>query len=78
MGYRFEDLRDEYQSNFGNCKIEAERESELDEIIAKIEENRSRYQKLEERLGIPWYFLGVIHERESSGTLTPICIMAIP
>ena len=43
------------------------RESELDEIIAKIEENRSRYQKLEERLGIPWYFIGVIHERESSG-----------
>ena len=71
MGYSFEDLRDEYQSNFGNCwKIEAERESELDEIIAKMEENRSRYQKLV--IGAPWHswdFIGVIHERESSGRL---------
>jgi uncharacterized protein (TIGR02594 family) len=65
MGFSFEELRDEYQSNFDNCKINHGEEDALDEIIARMEENQDRYQELEDRLGIPWYFIGAVHYRES-------------
>ena len=70
MGFDLEELYPEYQSDFAKCKVDEDKIEALDKIIARMEKNQSRYQKLERSLGIPWYFIAVIHERESSGKFT--------
>jgi uncharacterized protein (TIGR02594 family) len=65
--YNFEELREEYQGHFDECKVLKRREAALDKIIERMEGDRERYAYLEDRLGIPWYFIALIHERESSG-----------
>jgi lysozyme family protein len=63
----YANLKDEYQRLFDKGAIPPEKEGSLDEIITRMERNMARYQTLQDHLGIPWYFIAVIHERESSG-----------
>lgn len=63
----YENSKDEYQQLFDKCAIQSGKTGSLDEIIDRLERNMAPYQTLEKRLGIPWYFIAVIHERESSG-----------
>lgn len=59
-------LRDEYQELFDTCRIHPDNLSEVDRIIARIQNNRHRYAQVGDPLGIPWYFIAVIHHMESS------------
>jgi len=61
-----DDLRQQYQSLFSGCVINPARLSAVNSIIARIMPNQARYQSVAGPLGIPWYFVAVIHNMESS------------
>ena len=59
-------LKDEYQRLFDTCIISPGRESTVDKLVGTIEQNRNRYAAVGDPLGIPWYFIGVVHNMEAS------------
>jgi lysozyme family protein len=59
-------LETEYQQLFDSCHIREERANFVDGLVKKIDQNRTRYQNVGDQLGIPWYFVGAIHNMESS------------
>lgn len=59
-------LKDEYQHLFDTCMIRQEKAKQVETILSKIEPNRNRYAAVGDPLGIPWYFVGVIHNMEAS------------
>lgn len=59
-------LKDEYQNLFDTCIINPSRSSAVDKLAGTIEENRNRYAAVGDPLGIPWYFIGVVHNMEAS------------
>lgn len=60
------ELRVEYQSLFNTCIIRDDKMQQVEDIIVKIERNRKRYRTVGESLEVPWYFIAVIHNMESS------------
>ena len=59
-------LKDEYQRLFDTCIISPGRAETVDKLAGTIEQNRNRYAAVGDPLGIPWYFIGVVHNMESS------------
>jgi lysozyme family protein len=59
-------LKDEYQRLFDTCIISPGRASTVDKLVSTIEQNRNRYAAVGDPLGIPWFFIGVVHNMESS------------
>lgn len=54
-------LQCEYQRLFDTCTINEDRYSEIDTYIKQIIKGQSRYETLSASLGVPWYFIGIIH-----------------
>lgn len=61
-----QELRIEYQALFNTCRIRDDKLQKIDAILTDIERNRDRYRAVGQPLGIPWYFIAVIHNMESS------------
>jgi len=59
-------LRAEYEELFNTCDIRPDRAKGIAALLAKIDHGRERYAAIEAALGIPWFFVGVIHCMESS------------
>ncbi|MFL6333200.1 MAG: hypothetical protein ACJ754_07635 [Pyrinomonadaceae bacterium] len=59
-------LMDEYQKLFDTCIINPNRSGTVDGLVGTIEQNRNRYAAVGDPLGIPWYFIAVIHNMEAS------------
>ena len=59
-------LKSEYESLFNLCVIRPASAAIVEAIIKKILENKNRYQKAADSLDIPWFFIAVIHNMESS------------
>lgn len=59
-----ESLKDEYQALFDLTRIVEARQKEVKQLVAKIHENKERYELL--GFDIPWYFIGIIHNLECS------------
>jgi lysozyme family protein len=59
-------LRKEYQDLFDSCTIRKERQNEVNTLALKIERNRDQYAAVGDPLGIPWHFVGVVHNMEAS------------
>jgi lysozyme family protein len=59
-------LRAEYQNLFDTCEINADRQNEVTGLTARIVQHQSRYEAVGTPLAIPWFFIGVIHNMESS------------
>lgn len=59
-------LKDEYQLLFDNCEINLDKLSSVESIVNKIVLNQTRYEEVGNDLGIPWFFIGAIHNMESS------------
>jgi lysozyme family protein len=62
-------LRSEYQDLFDTCLINPAKVAEVESLATKIESNKPRYAKVG-GTKIPWYFIGVIHNMESSLNFT--------
>jgi lysozyme family protein len=63
-------LRDEYEQLFDSCMIRPERVNAVQEIVGDLYANRSRYQSVAGALGIPWFFVAVIHNMEAGRDFT--------
>lgn len=58
-------LKNEYISLFNACNILPSHSSVVENIIKRIITNKERYMLVGNPLGIPWYFIAVIHNMES-------------
>jgi lysozyme family protein len=56
----------ELQVLFDTCVIRENRLAEVDRIVDRIVEKRTRYEDVAVPFDIPWYVLGVIHNMEAS------------
>lgn len=59
-------LREEYQALFDTCEIRPERKPEVEQLAAKLVQNKARYQALEALTDVPWYIIAVVHNMEAS------------
>lgn len=59
-------LRKEYQQLFDTCQIRSKHTAEVENIVNKIEANRSRYASVSAPLGVPWYVTSIVHCLEAS------------
>lgn len=56
--------RDTYQEQLDSYTIISE--TQIDKIADRIIANKDRYVSLQTETGIPWYFIGALHYRESN------------
>ncbi|MBX3480440.1 MAG: hypothetical protein KF842_08565 [Caulobacter sp.] len=59
-------LRAEYERLFDSCAIRPERQGLVESLVNQLEGHRGRYQAVGNGLGIPWAFIAVVHNMESS------------
>ena len=59
-------LTTEYNQLFDSCIITPSRYPEVNNMVATIVKGTDRYKAVGDPLGIPWYFVGVIHMMECS------------
>lgn len=59
-------LRKEYEDLFNGCVIRANRAAAVEQIVAQLVANKSRYKAVEAASGVPWHFIAVVHNMESS------------
>ena len=58
-------LREEYRERFRSCVIDPGRIPAVDAIVAAMEADRFRYQRVGDGLGIPWFVVAILHYLES-------------
>ena len=61
------ELRAEYQRLFDRCDIRPERSAEVETLMQRVLAARARYAAAEQASGVPWFFIGAVHQMESSG-----------
>jgi lysozyme family protein len=61
-----DDLRQQYQTLFNSCVVNPGRQAVVESTIARIMPNQARYQSVAGPLGMPWFFVAVIHNMECS------------
>jgi lysozyme family protein/peptidoglycan hydrolase-like protein with peptidoglycan-binding domain len=61
----FRDLKDGYERNWSNLEIRPERAAEVRREASLLLQGKNIYQQIEARTGVPWYFVGLCHSRES-------------
>lgn len=65
-GLTFEDLKPKYEAHYAFCKIRPERAGEVAWHRNKLMQYRPRYEVVEAKTGVPWWFIGVAHALEAS------------
>jgi lysozyme family protein len=60
----------EYQKQWDRMKINPSRQAEFDRIAAKLVGLKDKYLSIEEKTGVPWYMIAVIHMREADNDFT--------
>jgi lysozyme family protein len=61
----FDSTRDDYRKHWDAAKIDPERLHGSAAAAAKVLEGRRHYEAVSAALGVPWYFTGCAHMRES-------------
>lgn len=51
---------------WADCKVPADKAAQFKAAADKIMAGKSRYQAVEKLTGVPWWFIGVVHMRESN------------
>ncbi len=59
-------LRLEYETLFNSCDVRPERAAEVEQLVSALLKNRARYEAAGGLAGVPWQFVAVIHNMESS------------
>ncbi len=60
----FAELRGEYQADFDRCEPLQHNTSDIDFYVARLLRFRAVYADLGDALGIPWFFIGILHGME--------------
>jgi lysozyme family protein/peptidoglycan hydrolase-like protein with peptidoglycan-binding domain len=61
----FRDFKEDYERNWANLQIRRERAEEIRKEAERLLKGKVTYQKIEARTGVPWWFVGLCHYRES-------------
>lgn len=64
--YTFETLKDDYAACWDNMEINPGKLTAVRAAAAKILAGRAKYEELEKKTNVPWYFIGLVHLRESN------------
>ena len=59
-------LANEYTALYKSVEANPSHFNTIDTLVDKLLSHRSRYEKVADALGIPWYFIAAIHNMESS------------
>lgn len=62
----FADLEQKYEALYASCTIRPERAGEVTWHRRKLEQYRARYEAVEAKTDVPWWFIGVVHALEAS------------
>ena len=64
----FDKLKAEYRDLFDHCIIRPNRETAVagDLKVLTLSESVPRYRAVQEKTGVPWYFIGLVHDLEAS------------
>jgi lysozyme family protein len=60
-----DDLRDEYARLWASVEIRPDRDGQARRAATKVLAGRAHYEAVGGALGVPWYFIGLAHMRES-------------
>jgi lysozyme family protein len=63
---KFADLAEEYRAFYATLALRPEHRESAEWHRTMIAQSRSRYEKVEARTGVPWYFVGAVHGLEAS------------
>ena len=63
-------LSDEYLDLFNTCVIDPGTAAQVEGIVDKLLSHQQRYETVANEVNIPWYFIAVIHNMESSQSFT--------
>jgi lysozyme family protein len=66
----FETYRAGYEKNWGALQIRPGRQAEATKEAQRLFANRGRYKEVERWTGVPWWFVGLCHYRESHYNFT--------
>lgn len=72
MPAKFADIADDYAEQWAQMQIEPGKVPVLDAIARKLIGKKPVYQKVEARLGVPWFFIAILHNRESSANFAGV------
>jgi lysozyme family protein/peptidoglycan hydrolase-like protein with peptidoglycan-binding domain len=61
----FENIKAEYERNWSNMRIRPARAEVANETARKALRGKDIYEQIEERTGVKWYFIALLHSRES-------------
>ena len=61
----FEALKDSYDRSWANLKIRPARADEVGKEANRLLKGKNTYQQVETKTGVPWWFVGLCHYRES-------------
>lgn len=67
METRLSQLKSKYLELYEQMKLRSDWESELDRVCERILKHRKRYEYVEQKTGVPWWWIAAIHNMESSG-----------
>ena len=62
--YTFEALQPEYEELLSNVEIRSTWKQAIDNQAKRILANKAKYQEVEDAIGVPWRFVGVVHSLE--------------
>jgi lysozyme family protein len=66
----FEAMRLNYAVDWHRMVIEESKREAVDTIARKLLKYKARYQNVAGKTGVPWFFIAVIHQRESDADFT--------
>jgi lysozyme family protein len=59
-------LRREYRRLFGSIEIRPERKPLVRQVLDGLAAHRRRYERVGDPIGVPWWFVAIIHDLEAS------------
>ncbi|QQO14382.1 peptidoglycan-binding protein [Bradyrhizobium diazoefficiens] len=66
MKVSFDNIKDEYERNWSNMRIGQPRADAATEAARKAINHKEIYKEIETKTDVPWWFVAVLHSRESS------------
>src|SRR5215471_1872154 len=66
MAWTYESTKAGYGNMWRSATLKPSDEKLADQFASKVIENESRYKGVEAATGVPWFFIGALHMRESS------------
>ena len=66
MAWDYESTKDGYEAMWLSAEILEDAHYDLNMIVDTILLNEDRYKEVEDATGVPWFWIGAIHSRESS------------